>query len=324
MVPKYFIAGLALTIVALRPLPAAEHATTAELAAANALRDAGKYAEARVAFEKILAHVPDDPEANYSVGLFACDAGDWEKALRCEGKAVTSDPNSARYQYGWGSANGIAAMKAGIFSKLGHAKKCLAAYVRAVELEPHNLQYRRAAMSYYQQAPGFAGGDIEKAYAQAAAIKAFDPEHGRQAFADLYLGEKKIDLAFHEFDEALRQDPNDYPALYQIGRLAGITGVRQDDGIAALKHCLELTPPARADMPKHDNVQWRLGILWEKKGDPVQARAAYVAALAINPDFRRAKDALAQLDARSSKNPKGDRVASNAVRTNEPGQAAPR
>ena len=69
--------ALALTLVAPARAAANDPATQAEVTAANALLDAGKYAESRAAFAKILAHAPEQPDANYHAGLFACDDGDW-------------------------------------------------------------------------------------------------------------------------------------------------------------------------------------------------------------------------------------------------------
>ena len=277
--------------------------TQAEVAAANALLAAHKPVEAQAAFEKILVHAPDNADANCSLALIACDSGDdgaWGKALRCADKAVTSDPNNARYQYVWGAANGLSALKAGLFSKLGHARKCLAAYERAAELEPRTIQYRWALLNWYQQAPGFVGGDRAKAYGQATALKEIDPEQGRQAFTQLYVGEKKYDQAFRLYDEALHESPNNYATLYNFGWLTLQTVQRLDEGEAAFRRCLELTPPEGNDMPSHANVHWRLGNVCEKKKQPEQARAEYRAALNAAPDFWPAQQALEKLNSRKS------------------------
>jgi len=284
-----------LTIAATARGAATDPATHAEVTAANALLEAGKYVEARTAFAKILAHAPDSPDANYSAGLFACDAGDWEKALSLEGKALASDPNDARYQYGWGSANGVAALKGGLFSKLGYAKKCLAAYRRAAELDPRNLKYHGALLNYYQQAPGFVGGDVDQAYGQAAEIGKIDPELGRQAFTQLYLGEKKPELAFRQYDEALRASPDNAAILYQFGRLTVLTAQRLDEGQAAFRRCLKLPAPNAKDTSWFASVHWRLGNIWEKKNQPEQACAEYRAALKEQSDFRPAQQALEKL-----------------------------
>src|ERR1019366_5112550 len=122
------------------------------------------------------------------------------------------------------------------------------------------------------QAPGIAGGGSDKAAAEAAVIKKLDAARGRQAFAALYVADKKYDLAFAEFDEALKLSPDDYAALYQLGRLAAVSGQFLDRGLASLRRCLELTPPPNT--PGHAAAQWRIGNLLEKKSDPAGARAA--------------------------------------------------
>ncbi|HEX3729432.1 MAG TPA: tetratricopeptide repeat protein [Opitutaceae bacterium] len=273
---------------------ASDSGLKAELAAADALRDAQRSVDARAAYAKILQEAPDNPEANCSYGLYACDAGDWQTALRCEAKALAADPHNARYQYGWGAANGTAALKASLFSKLGYAKKCLAAYQRASELEPRNLQYHWGLLQYYQQAPGIVGGDMAQAYVQAAELKKLDPSSGHQAFAQLYLREKKYGLAFQEYDEALRAAPDSYSDLYNFGRLALMTGQRLEEALGAFRRCLALTPGR--GLPTHGNVHWRIGGVFEQQGHPDQARAEYLEALKEQPGFRPAQQALDKLN----------------------------
>ncbi len=267
----------------------------AELRAAGMLVQSHEVAEARRAFERILVRAPANAEANTMLALLACDAGEWEKALRYAGQAVATAPENASCQYAWAAANGLAALKAGLFSKLGYAKKCLAGYQRAAALEPRTLQYHWALLNYYQQAPSLAGGSKELAYAQAAEIRQLNAEQGRQAFTQLYVGEKKYAEAFHSYDEILRSTPDDYVALYQLGRIAILSGQRLDDGLAAFQRCLQQTPPEGVDAPSHANVHWRIGSLWELKQKPEAARAAYLAALQAQPDFSRAQQALQKL-----------------------------
>lgn len=234
-------------------------------------------------------------EANYTRGLAACDAGEWEKALQHAKRAVTADAACARYHYGWAAANGLAAMKAGFFSRLGYAKVCLAAYRRAVELEPKTLRYRWALLNYYQQAPGIAGGDREQAFAQAAELGRIDAEQGRQALVQLYLAERNYDAAFRPYDEALRATPDDFLLLYQFGRLTLRADRRVDDGLAAFRRCLVLPRPVGEDVPTAANLHWRLGNAWERKRDVAKAREEYETALRLEPEFQPAKQALEKL-----------------------------
>jgi Tfp pilus assembly protein PilF len=134
---------------------------------------------------------------------------------------------------------------------------------------------------------------MEKARAQAEEIKKLDASRGRAAIAGLYAAEKKNDLAFAEFEDALKDNPDDYSALYQFGRLAAITGERMDRGLEALRKCLTLTPPEG----QHGQAaaHWRIGLILEKKGDQAGARAAYEAALRSDPKFSQAAESLKKL-----------------------------
>ena len=208
-------------------------------------------------------------------------------------KAVALDPANSNYQWRLGDAYGRSAQKAGVFSKMGLAGKCRTAYEKAVELDPKNLDARSSLMNYYQQAPGIAGGSKDKALAQAQEIKKLDASRGRFAFATLYLAEKKYDQAFAEFEEVLKEKPDDYAALFQTGRLAAISGERLDHGLTVLRQCLTMPPPE--GQPGHAAAHWRIGFILEKKGDKVGARAAYEASLKLDPKFPQAIESLRKL-----------------------------
>jgi len=315
------------------PLLALALATTAwaavdpaSLAAARALYDErGKSAEAQRAFEQIAAADPKSADAQYFLGQLALRRDDADQAVAYAEKAVALAPDNADAQNLLGDAYGRSAQKASVFSQFGLARKCLAAYQRAVALAPEKVEIHQNLFEYYRQAPGLVGGGSDKAEAEAAAIlkldpirghtayatlyaadkkfdqaeahiaeiKKLDPGRGRLAAASLFVTEKKFDQAFAEFDEVLKTAPDDYGALYQVGRLAAVSSQNLDRGLAALRRCLEL-PPGKND-PSHAAAQWRIGNLLEKKNDPAGARAAYQAALKLDPKFAQASDALNKL-----------------------------
>jgi tetratricopeptide (TPR) repeat protein len=286
-----------LPLALLTSLPAAAAAAGGadDFAAARALYETHRPAEAQQAFEKLAAADPRNPDVHHYLGQLANRRNDPGTALRHFEAAVAAAPRAGRHQHGLGDALGRLAQQAPVFSKFGLAKKCLAAYQRAVELEPDNVDFRLSLFEFYRQAPGIAGGGFDKAAAQAEAIKRLDPVRGRIAFATLYAGEKQYDRAFAEFDEVLRAHPDDFAALYQIGRLATVTGQQIDRGIAALRRCLTLPAPAAPPTPGHASAHWRLGLLLEKKSDRAGARAAYEAALRLDPQFNPAATALQKL-----------------------------
>ncbi len=209
-------------------------------------------------------------------------------------KAAAAAPNDAAIQNRLGYAYRDALNKAGFFAKIPLVGKCKAAFARAVALEPANVSYRWCLMEFYRQAPVIAGGGMEAAYAQAAAIKRLDPEAGQMAFSELYSGEGKYDQAFAQFEETLRRSPDDYRALYQTGRLSALTGQRIDAGLAAFQRCLKLTPPP--GQPPHAAAWTGIGVLLGRKGDFAAARSAYRAALAEDPHYDEAARNLARLD----------------------------
>ncbi len=261
--------------------------------AAVELYNQRKPLEAQKAFEALAVTEPNHADIQFYLGRLALQRDDHEKAVAYLEKAVALSPNDARYHHRLGDAYGLSAQKAGIFSKMGLAGKCRTEYEKAVELDPKSIEARRSLMSYYQQAPGIAGGSVEKALAQAQEIKKLDLNQGRIAVATVYATDKKFDLAFAEFEEALKANPGDYAALYQTGRLAAISGERPDRGQAVLRQCLTLSPPE--NQPGHAAVHWRIGNILEKQGDKAGARAAYEASLKVDPKFPQAIESLKNL-----------------------------
>jgi tetratricopeptide (TPR) repeat protein len=125
-----------------------------------------------------------------------------------------------------------------------------------------------------------------------AEIKKLDAMSGRVAFATLYLADKNYAAAFVQFDEVLRERPDDFLALYHIGRCAALSGQQLDRGLEALKRCLSLSPPSGDGMPTIASVRYRLANILERKGALADANAEYEAVAKQDPDFRPAKIAL--------------------------------
>jgi tetratricopeptide (TPR) repeat protein len=282
----------ALTFSALALLASAAIDTAAYTAAVE-LYTQRKPQEAQKAFEALAAADAANPDIQFYLGRLALQRDDHEKAVAYLEKAIALAPTDARYHHRLGDAYGRSAQKAGMFSKMGLAGKCRTAYEKAVELDPKSIDARLALLGFYQQAPGIVGGGMDKALLQAQAIKQLDPARGRMAIAGVYVIEKKYAQAFAEFDEALKEKPGDYAALFQAGRLAAISGERLASGLEALRQCLAQTPPG--NQPGHAAAHWRIGNILEKQNDRLGARAAYEAALKLDPKFPQAIESLKKL-----------------------------
>ena len=251
-----------------------------------------RWAEAQVVLEKITVEEPKEASAWFFLGQTYLAQNDVEKAVAALEKATELAPTASEYQRILGDAYGSTALKAGLFAKMGWAKKCKGAYDKAVELDPKNIAARYSVMEFCRQAPGFLGGGMDKAYEQAAEIKKLNTGRGRQAYANLYAADKKYPEAFAVYEDVLKEKPGDEEALYNIGRLAALTGDQLDRGLETLKELL-----SHPGKEKDARVNTRIGNILEKKGDKAGAKTAYETALTGDPKFVQALEALRKLNA---------------------------
>lgn len=266
----------------------------AQLAAVRGLMQERKLPEAQAALEKMIAVQPNEADLHSLLGEVLVRREDPETAVKSLQKAIELAPNVSTHHRRLGDAYGRSAQKAGALSKFGFARKCRDAYEKAVALNPGDIDSRLALLGFYRQAPGIVGGGMDKAHGQADEIIKLDPVRGKIVKASLFSAEKKYDEAFALYEESLKSTPDDYNSLYQVGRLAAESGQRLDRGLEVLKKILTAVPPAGA--PGHAAAQWRIGNIWEKKGDKAAARAAYEASLALDATFEAASASLKKLN----------------------------
>jgi tetratricopeptide (TPR) repeat protein len=288
-----------------------------------ALFNAKKYAEAKAA---LLPFGPRDATAAFYLGQIEMGDNGYDKAADWFEKAVQMNPRNAVY-YDWlGRAYGRQAQNANKFRLPFLARKTKNAWDTALSLDPDNLDVREDLITYYTQAPGFAGGSKDKARAMAAEIRKRNAYRGSIAVANLcaadkdtacverelvnmttnypdssgavvslaafYANQKSYDKAFSLLDQRLRAKPNELTTLFQIGRTSALSGQNLDRGEAALKTYLASPTP---NGPAPANAHYRLGMVYEKKGSKDLAREEYRTALQLNPRLEEAKKALGNL-----------------------------
>jgi tetratricopeptide (TPR) repeat protein len=264
----------------------------ADFSTARLLYEERRYAEARDIFRKLAADQAESVELDFYLGRLALWFDDEREALDRLARAARAAPDEARIQNALGDAFGLAAQKAGLWAKLGWARKCRGAYERAVELDPRKSAYRWSLLGYHCVAPRIAGGGNDKAVAQAQAIAKADPMEGRIAVATILLSERRHAAAFALFDDVLRENADHFLALYQVGRCAALSGEQLERGRAALERCLLLVPPRGDGMPSLASAHHRLGNILDRQGDSAGAKKHYSAALKLLPDFRAEKESL--------------------------------
>jgi tetratricopeptide (TPR) repeat protein len=317
--PRYVVAFV---LVASTLLPRAVRPQSVEQGIQ--LFDAKKYVEAR---EVLLLHGQGDASAAFYLGRIEMENGDGAQAVEWFERAVTKNPKSAVYHDWLGRAYATQAQKVSLFKGPFLARKAKDALETAVALDPDNLDVRDDLVRYYAGAPGFVGGNKEKAGEMVLEIKKRNAYRGSLAaanlcvvakdvvcaereltgmvtsypdspvvyasLASLYANQNQFDKAFVVLDKRLRAKPNEPTALYQVGRTASLSGQNLDRGEKALKTYLANPAPERGPTPAH--VHYRLGTIYEKKGDKDLAREEYRAALQLNPKQLEAQTALAGL-----------------------------
>ena len=292
------------------------------------LLNANKIAEAKPIIEAYFKEHPGEAQAHNYMGRILFAEDQYDKAAEAFEKATGLEPAKAEYWIWQGHAHGRIAQTTSMFKKIGEAKKCKAAYEKAVAAEPANMDARLSLLDYCLEAPGIAGGGIDIAVEQAEEIRKIDSKTGHEAFYRIYTQQKKPDLVEKEILEALAadpdsadwnyrlgllaverrdydkaaelfesrmaKDPQDLRTWFQIGRIAAVTGKNLDRGVECLKFYLTQDLKKDGLLPA-EAAHWRLGMIYELRGDSKAAAAEYEEALKINPKFTQAKEALKKL-----------------------------
>lgn len=264
------------------------------------------------------------PEALFNSGRQALRQGDYEKSAGLLERAVKQQPSNADYHFWLGNAYGSLAQRASLFKQPGLAKKTKAEFQRAVQLDPNHLEARFGLLDYYSIAPGFMGGDMNKAVEQATEIRKRDSLAGHRAFARVYTRQKKPELArkewiaavteqpnsakaryfysgylvneknykgaLDEIEAALRIDPTYMPAYYRLGQVAGIAGTNLGRAEEALKKYLAYQPTD--EEPSLASAWYWLGTIYEKEGRKAEAKQSYQNALRLRPGVKDFTEAL--------------------------------
>lgn len=291
------------------------------------LFESRRYEEARKTLEPYAAANGNNAEAAFYLGRTYFALGKEEKATEWLEKAAELAPNRSEYQLWVGRAYGRAARNANVLRQAGLARSTKAAFEKAVELDPNNLEAREDLIEYYLEAPGLLGGSVDDALAQGNEIKKRDFVRGCEAIAGIHVHEdnlaaaeqelkaavqkapsdpralmaiasfyqikKQWNAAFDNYETILKANPSHYTAMYQLGKAGALSGQRLDRAEECLKRYLQRTPAS--DEPPLSAAHHRLGMVLEKKGNKAQARAEYQMALKLDPSLKDAKEALSRL-----------------------------
>jgi tetratricopeptide (TPR) repeat protein len=266
----------------------------------------------------------------YKTGRAAFDAANYGAAIKAFERTVQLDDRNADYHLWLARSIGMSASEASILRQPSLAKRAKSEFERTVELDPASIAGREGLLQFYLRAPGFFGGSIAKATAEADEIARVSALRGHLARATIANHQKegavvereyraavadspdsaaaysalintlnqngKTDEAFVIAERTLARRPTDVGAQFAFVRLVAASGKHLDRG-ASLARQLIASPPWTADpaLPTPAAVQFRLGEILQKQGDKDAARKAFETALQLNPKYDAARRALKSL-----------------------------
>ena len=268
------------------------------------------------------------PEAKtaFDRGRAAHNAGKTDEAVSAFERAVALDPNSSVYRMWLGHAYTRQLSSASFLRKPFIARRSGEAYEMAVKLDPTSVDAAEARLEFFLGAPGIVGGGVDKARAEAARITTLDAYRG--AMADARVAEhekewpkaeqryrslmaeypdrtaavdalltilqnaKRFDEAFKIVDDRLARRPDESSSLYNLGRLAAVSGQHLARGEAAMRRFVAMTA---GEPVRLSNAHYRLGMIKEKMGDAKAAAIEYRAALDLSPRHEPAAAALKRI-----------------------------
>ncbi|MGH8282393.1 MAG: tetratricopeptide repeat protein [Gammaproteobacteria bacterium] len=284
------------------------------------------YAGAQTYFQAGLQKDPQDAEAAAGMATVNLARGQNKAGVVWAHKAIVLAPQDATYQMLLGVAYGQYVHDVSIFSQLGIAYKVRDAFQHAVQLDPDDAQARAGLAKYYILAPGIAGGSLDKADKQIAALDKLDAvqaaavratlaqEHKDNQRAETYLRiAAKLDKAGNgdywlgafllsqdryadaitAFKDGINKNPTNSVNYYGVGQAAALGKVQVQQGIQDLHKFLTLPHDWLPGTPTYKQAHYQLGMLYAIAGDKVNEKAQYVAALNLDPDYKQAKAALA-------------------------------
>jgi tetratricopeptide (TPR) repeat protein len=298
--------------------------TAADLAPGIQLFDARRLEEARAFFEPYAASHPKSAAAAFYLGRIQLELKQPTEAVRWLEKAADLDRDNSDLHRWLARAYGVAASQANQVAQERYARDAKAELDKAVRLDPKNLRAREDLVNYYLHSPEFLGGSVERARGEAEEMRKIDPVAGRMmlanihfnrkepalaekeyqaaiqevpkdlrprmALAYLYQSQKRWDEAFDTFEGVLKVDPESWDAVYQIGRTGAFSGQRLERAEECLKRYLAHTPTG--DAPPLAGAHFRLGMVYEKKGDAAGARQEYRKSLELDPANAEVREAL--------------------------------
>ncbi len=301
------------------------HAQSATLAQANAALQAGQADKAL----SLLASLPQGGQNNAQAQNIACRVrfplAQWnEAAQNCE-QAVKLDEHNSDYHMWLGRALGEQANRASFLKAYSLGKRVLSEFKTAADLDPSNAEALRDLGEFYVEAPGVAGGGLDKAESVAQQLDHISPEralelrsriaqkrndwngaendlkkaitvgkhpaHQWVSLARFYQQRSRwsdMETAIHNAAGAAARDPHAAVALYDGAGVLIRAG--RDPELAAKMLKDYLAGSYKTDEAPAFVAYYRLAQLQQQLGDAAGAQASQATAYSLAQEYKPARD----------------------------------
>jgi tetratricopeptide (TPR) repeat protein len=295
------------------------------LASANTDLQAGRADAAIAKLSEALQSDPNSAEANNMLCRVEFTLQQFNEAAgHCE-KAVSLDPQNARYHLWLARTFGERASRASWTSAFSMAKRTREEFETAVKLDPRNIEALSDLGEFYTDAPGVVGGGTDKAEGIAKQLDPIDPSRAHHLRGLIAEKQKDLGAAEKEFKAAISgnrsavawtelasfyrrherwadmesavasaaaaaaREKQSAQALFNGASILGRSNRRSDLAIKLYESYLA-SPGKSEEAPAFDALT-RLAKVRKQAGDTAGAQRDRAAALALAHDYKPAREA---------------------------------
>ncbi|MBD3224299.1 MAG: tetratricopeptide repeat protein [Caldithrix sp.] len=178
----------------------------------------GRLIEAGEQLQNLQGQVDDKAEFYYQMARIAFKQDDYEQTINHLDKAIGEKEDDYRFHELLGQAYGLKAQQAGAVKSAILMGKIRKAFEKALQYNQKSIAAKEGLYMFYLFAPGFSGGDPQKAAQLLDQIQQLDEAHGAISRALGFIKEQKPEAAHEWMQTAANKGKNDSELQLRVGR----------------------------------------------------------------------------------------------------------
>jgi protein O-GlcNAc transferase len=231
----------------------------------------GQLARAEKIYRKVLARVPNQPEALHLLGVISRVTGKHQAAVELIQRALALRPKWPEAWYNLGHA----------YREAGQPEPAISAYRKSLEFDPWFADAHISLGNLLSERQAF--DEAIASYQEAVALR---PEDWQVLgnFGNALLGQQRLDEAIAMYERAIALQPRFHQAISNLGIAMKKKG-RLQEAAALQRQAMEVCPG-------YPHAHLNLGKVLQALGNTGEAAASFREAINLKPDFRAAHVAL--------------------------------